>query len=203
MAGIWLMLVLTRFSSVSGMSAAIAAPISAFFLGRFELMLPLAGIALLVLWAHRANISRLIRRTEPGSGKAPADMAPTADHVARLRLIRSDNIGPVTYFQLLARFGSAQAAIDAIRASPRAVRRARARLAAKAEIEREIERWRDWVRAIFLGQGLYPPLLAELENAAGADRQGRPQSARPAGGGAGRCAQRLSRRVPLRSPARL
>lgn len=71
MAGIWLlMLALTRFSSVSGMSAAIAAPISAFFLGRFELMLPLAGIALLVLWAHRANIGRLIRRTEPRVGQS-------------------------------------------------------------------------------------------------------------------------------------
>jgi len=93
-------------------------------------------------------------------------MAPTADHVARLRLIRSDNIGPVTYFQLLARFGSAQAAIDAIpdlaaRGGGRAPR-----LAAKAEVEREIERVaRLGARYLFLGQGLYPPLLAELETA--------------------------------------
>ena len=29
------------------------------------------------------------------------------DQIARLRLIRSDQIGPITYFQLLARFGSA------------------------------------------------------------------------------------------------
>ena len=38
------------------------------------------------------------------------ERAASEDQVARLRLIRSDNIGPVTYFQLLARFGSASAA---------------------------------------------------------------------------------------------
>jgi DNA processing protein len=89
-----------------------------------------------------------------------------ADRIARLRLIRSDNIGPVTYFHLLARFGSAQAAIDAIpdlaaRGGGRAPR-----LAGKAEIEREIEAVeRLGARYLFLGQGLYPALLAELETA--------------------------------------
>ena len=93
-------------------------------------------------------------------------MPPPADQIARLRLIRSDNIGPVTYFQLLARFGSAQAALDAIpdlaaRGGGRAPR-----LAAGAEVEREIETVeRLGARYLFLGQGLYPPLLAELETA--------------------------------------
>jgi DNA processing protein len=93
-------------------------------------------------------------------------MPSPADHVARLRLIRSEKIGPITYFQLLARFGSAQAAIDAIpdlaaRGGGRAPR-----LASAAEIEREIEQVaRLGARHLFLGQGLYPPLLAELETA--------------------------------------
>jgi DNA processing protein len=93
-------------------------------------------------------------------------MPASSDHIARLRLIRSDNIGPITYFQLLARFGSAQAAIDAIpdlaaRGGGRAPR-----LASKAEIERELERVAALgARHLFLGQGLYPPLLAELETA--------------------------------------
>ncbi|MEA3030577.1 MAG: processing protein [Sphingomonadales bacterium] len=88
------------------------------------------------------------------------------DRIARLRLIRSDNIGPVTYFQLLARFGSAQAAIDAIpdlaaRGGGRAPK-----LATKAEVEREIERVAALgAHYLFLGQGLYPALLAELETA--------------------------------------
>ncbi|HEV2817682.1 MAG TPA: DNA-processing protein DprA [Allosphingosinicella sp.] len=89
-----------------------------------------------------------------------------ADQIARLRLIRSENIGPVTYFQLLARFGSAAAALDAIpdlaaRGGGRAPR-----LASKAEVEREIAQVaRLGARHLFLGQGLYPPLLAELETA--------------------------------------
>ena len=93
-------------------------------------------------------------------------MPAPADSVARLRLIRSDNIGPVTYFQLLARFGSAQSAIDAIPAlAARGGGRA-PRLAARAEIEREMEAVeRLGARYLFLGQGLYPPLLAELETA--------------------------------------
>jgi DNA processing protein len=88
------------------------------------------------------------------------------DQIARLRLIRSDNIGPVTYFQLLARFGSAQAAIDAIpdlaaRGGGRAPK-----LAPRAAIAREMERVAELgARYVFLGQGLYPPLLAELETA--------------------------------------
>ena len=93
-------------------------------------------------------------------------MPAPADQIARLRLIRSENIGPVTYFQLLARFGSAPAALDAIpdlaaRGGGRAPR-----LASKAEVEREIDEVaRLGARHLFLGQGLYPPLLAELETA--------------------------------------
>jgi DNA processing protein len=91
---------------------------------------------------------------------------PSADQIARLRLIRSENIGPITYFQLLARFGSAQSALDAIpdlaaRGGGRAPR-----LASRAAVEREIEQvGRLGARYLFLGQGLYPPLLAELETA--------------------------------------
>jgi DNA processing protein len=91
---------------------------------------------------------------------------PSADQIARLRLIRSENIGPITYFQLLARFGSAAAALDAIPAlAARGGGRA-PRLASRAAVEREIEQvGRLGARYLFLGQGLYPPLLAELETA--------------------------------------
>ncbi|HEX9963526.1 MAG TPA: DNA-protecting protein DprA, partial [Allosphingosinicella sp.] len=91
---------------------------------------------------------------------------PSADRIARLRLIRSENIGPITYFQLLARFGSAAAALDAIpdlaaRGGGRAPR-----LASRSMVEREMEQMeRIGARYLFLGQGLYPPLLAELETA--------------------------------------
>jgi len=94
------------------------------------------------------------------------DNSPNEDQVARLRLIRSDNIGPITYFQLLARFGSAAAALDAIpdlaaRGGGRAPK-----LAPRALVEREVARVEALgARHLFLGQGLYPPLLAELESA--------------------------------------
>ena len=93
-------------------------------------------------------------------------MPAPADQVARLRLIRSETIGPITYRQLLARFGSAQAAIEAIpdlaaRGGGRAPR-----IASAPEVEREIEQVaRLGARHLFLGQSPYPSLLAEIETA--------------------------------------
>jgi len=91
---------------------------------------------------------------------------PIADAADRLRLIRSANIGPVTYAQLIARFGSAGAALEAVPqlaargggrapmlAEPRAVQR---EMAAVAKLG---------ARYLFLGTPDYPPLLAELETA--------------------------------------
>jgi DNA processing protein len=93
-------------------------------------------------------------------------MAPPADQIARLRLIRSANIGPVTFLHLLARFGSAQAALDAI---PDLAARGGGRvprIASQAEVEREMAAVaRLGARYLFLGEGAYPPLLAELEAA--------------------------------------
>jgi glycerol-3-phosphate acyltransferase PlsY len=54
------------------MVAAIAAPVSAAALGRFDLAILFLGFALLVLWKHRANIARLAAGTEPKVGKAAA-----------------------------------------------------------------------------------------------------------------------------------
>ncbi len=62
-------LLVTRYSSVGGMAGAIAAPIAALFLGRMDLALLFAGLALLVLWKHRANLHRLRQRTEPRVGR--------------------------------------------------------------------------------------------------------------------------------------
>jgi DNA processing protein len=95
-----------------------------------------------------------------------ADEAAFEDQIARLRLIRSDNIGPVTYFQLLDRFGSAASALEAI---PELAARGGGRkpkLAGRSAIEREMERVAALgAHYLFLGQGLYPPLLAQAEAA--------------------------------------
>ena len=69
-AAVWLgMLAITRISSVSGMSAAVAAPVAAALVGRGELVPVLVAIALIVVWLHRANIARLRAGTEPRVGR--------------------------------------------------------------------------------------------------------------------------------------
>ena len=71
-AVVWILaLFLTRYSSVGGMAAALAAPAAAALLGRVDLAILFAGFTLLIFWKHRANIGRLISRTEPRIGKRP------------------------------------------------------------------------------------------------------------------------------------
>ena len=68
-AAVWLgMLALTRTSSLSGMSAVVAAPLAAWALGYPAYVPVLAILAVLVLWLHRANIARLLAGTEPKVG---------------------------------------------------------------------------------------------------------------------------------------
>lgn len=69
-AAVWIAaLALFRISSVSGMAAALAGPVAALLLGRLALFPVLLGVALLILWKHRANIGRLLKGTEPRIGR--------------------------------------------------------------------------------------------------------------------------------------
>lgn len=88
------------------------------------------------------------------------------DLIARIRLIRSASVGPVTYRQLIARFGSAEAALDAIPdlarrggGKPPAIFPEQAARAEMAKVDRLGARY------LVLGQGLYPSSLAELDDA--------------------------------------
>ncbi|MEI6417954.1 MAG: DNA-processing protein DprA [Sphingomonadales bacterium] len=92
-------------------------------------------------------------------------MSLPADAVARVQLIRTETIGPVTYRQLLARFGSASAAVAALPdiagRSGRAISlcpadQAEAEIAANQALGGQL---------LFLGHGAYPPLLAGVEQA--------------------------------------
>ncbi len=88
------------------------------------------------------------------------------DPIDRLRLVRSPGIGPITYRQLIARFGDAAAALAAI---PDLARRGGGRspnLFSRADAEREIDRVENFAaRYLVVGQGLYPRLLAEMDDA--------------------------------------
>ena len=57
-----------RISSVAGIAAALSAPFSAALFGRFDLVLLLLALALIVLFKHRDNIERLFAGTEPRIG---------------------------------------------------------------------------------------------------------------------------------------
>ena len=88
------------------------------------------------------------------------------DLVDRLRLVRSPGIGPVTFRQLFRRFGSASAALDAVPDLARRGGGKAPRLCERGEAEREIARVEKLgAKYLALGQGLYPRLLTELEDA--------------------------------------
>lgn len=88
------------------------------------------------------------------------------DAADRLRLIRSANIGPVTYIQLMQRFGTAAVALEAI---PHLAARAGGkvpRLASLDDVRREMDTVEKvGARYLFLGEHDYPRLLAELDTA--------------------------------------
>ena len=69
-AGVWLgMLALLRISSVAGMLAAVSAPLTAALVNRFDLVLLLLSLALILIWKHGENIERLLAGTEPRVGR--------------------------------------------------------------------------------------------------------------------------------------
>ncbi|MEJ8308688.1 DNA-processing protein DprA [Agrobacterium larrymoorei] len=84
-----------------------------------------------------------------------------------LRLIRSDNIGPVTFRDLINHFGSAEAALEALPDLSRRGGSARSpRIATLAEAEREMETaTRFGARFIGIGEADYPPALREIDGA--------------------------------------
>ena len=78
-AVVWIgALLITRYSSVGGMSGALSAPIAAFALGRIDLAILFLGFALLILWTHRANLARLAAGTEPKVGQKKDQDEPAA-----------------------------------------------------------------------------------------------------------------------------
>jgi DNA processing protein len=88
------------------------------------------------------------------------------DLIDTIRLVRSPGIGPVTFRQLIRRFGNSAAALEAV---PELARRGGGRapaLFAKDQADREVARVDALgARYLTIGQGLYPRLLAELDDA--------------------------------------
>ncbi len=88
-----------------------------------------------------------------------------ASRAAWLRLIRSDNVGPVTFRQLINHFGSAATALEALpELARRGGARARIRIASVADVERELATARAFgARFVAMGEVDYPGVLATVE----------------------------------------
>ena len=83
-----------------------------------------------------------------------------------LRLIRSDQVGPVTFHHLLQRCGSAAAALEALPELARRGGRRQFKIYPRAEAERELTAvQRAGGQLVAWGEPDYPPLLAPLEDA--------------------------------------
>jgi len=93
---------------------------------------------------------------------APASEADTLDW---LRLARSQNIGPATFWELLSRYHSAAAALEALPAiAQRAGRTASLRVASQADADREIEKIHAFgAKLVPFGTADYPPLLRQID----------------------------------------
>ena len=93
-------------------------------------------------------------------------MGGSQEQFDQLRLIRSPNIGPVSYRQLMGRFGNAKSALEAL---PDLVRRGggvSSLLADEASVARELQFVEKFGgRHIFIGDPEYPSLLSHLDNA--------------------------------------
>jgi DNA processing protein len=81
-----------------------------------------------------------------------------AERLARLRLARTEGVGPVGFAQLMARHGSAEAAIEVLQDLGKPV--ADAGVVAREQDEAA----RLGARHLLLGDADYPPLLAELKD---------------------------------------
>jgi DNA processing protein len=87
--------------------------------------------------------------------------------IAWLRLIRSDNVGPATFRQLIDHFGSAEAALSMLpELSSRGGATRAIRIATEAEAHRELElAHRFGARFVAIGEPDYPQALAQIEGA--------------------------------------
>ncbi len=97
---------------------------------------------------------------------APRGLNPS-ERLARFRLTRSENVGPITYRQLLARYGTGVAALEAL--PDLASRGGRARpikICSKAAAERELDGFEAQGAKLYsLGEPDYPEALAAIEDA--------------------------------------
>lgn len=90
-----------------------------------------------------------------------------SEKLARLRLIRSENVGPITFHRLLDRYGNAQSALEALPAlASRGGRSKPLGLCSRSDAEAEIAELNALgAHMLFQGEAAYPTLLAHIDDA--------------------------------------
>lgn len=90
-----------------------------------------------------------------------------AERLAWLRLIRSENVGPITFFQLLRRFGAADAALQALPdLAKRGGRKGSIKIFSEQAARRELDDIaRAKARLVAHGEADYPTALAHIDDA--------------------------------------
>lgn len=80
---IWLLLAfLTKYSSLSALGASLATPVAVWLLGAPQLALLLVPLTVLLIYKHRANISRLMKGEEPRIGAGKTDQGNSGEDQA-------------------------------------------------------------------------------------------------------------------------
>jgi len=100
----------------------------------------------------------------PESGTAALSKT---ERIDRLRLIRSENVGPATFAGLMARYATASAALEALpRLAAAGGRKRPIKIAKRSDAEREFDAAEKLgARFVFLGEADYPPALARADAA--------------------------------------
>ena len=102
-----------------------------------------------------------------GSARQTGIALTDKQRLAWLRLIRSDNVGPVTFRELINQYGSADNALTALPELSRRGGATRAvRIASREEAEQELEiAGKFGARFVGIGEPEYPPLLKHIDGA--------------------------------------
>ncbi len=88
------------------------------------------------------------------------------DSLDRLRLIRTEGVGPLTYRRLMARFGYVEQALAALPALAQAGGRAATKIPSRSDVEREMAQLsKIGGRFIFVDTPEYPEFLADMADA--------------------------------------
>ena len=169
-AVVWLAIAfLLRYSSLAALIATLAVPIVLIFTGRTDLAIVFAVMSA-ITWIkapcqyrsprRRHRIAHRIKRVTNTRPRLS-----DRQRVAWLRLIRTPNVGPATFRDLINRFGSAEAAIEQL---PELMRNAGSgaspRIPPPAAAEAEIEKaYRHGARFVGIGEPDYPAQLRRMD----------------------------------------